>query len=58
MVNTRLWCLKAPLCWEGLNHTEIDQPGNYEKNLGAMNYAYFYLPLERVIGMELMVLWH
>ena len=36
MVNTRLWCLKAPLCWEGLNHTEIDQPGNYEKNLGAL----------------------
>ena len=28
--------LKAPLCWEGLNHTEIDQPGNYEKNLGAL----------------------
>ena len=35
--------LKAPMCWEQLNHTKSDQPGNYEIRLGAfMNYAYYY----------------
>ena len=28
--------LKAPLCWEWLNHTKNDQPGNYETRLGAL----------------------
>ena len=28
--------LKAPLCWEQLNHTKNDQPGNYETRLGAL----------------------
>ena len=28
--------LKALLCWEGLNHTKNDQPGNYETRLGAL----------------------
>ena len=28
--------LKAPPCWEGLNHTKNDQPGNYETRLGAL----------------------
>ena len=28
--------LKAPLCWERLNHTKNDQPGNYETRLGAL----------------------
>ena len=28
--------LKAPLCWEGLNHTKNDQPGNFETRLGAL----------------------
>ena len=28
--------LKAPLHWEGLNHTKNDQPGNYETRLGTL----------------------
>ena len=28
--------LKAPLCWEQLNHTKNVQPGNYETRLGAL----------------------
>ena len=28
--------LKPPLCWEWLNHTKNDQPGNYETRLGAL----------------------
>ena len=28
--------LKAPVCWERLNHTKNDQPGNYETRLGAL----------------------
>ena len=28
--------LKAPLCWEWLNHTKNDQLGNYETRLGAL----------------------
>ena len=28
--------LKAPLCWERLNHTKNGQPGNYETRLGAL----------------------
>ena len=28
--------LKAPLCWEWLNHTKNDQPGTYETRLGAL----------------------
>ena len=28
--------LKAPLCWEQLNHTKNDQPGNYETRLCAL----------------------
>ena len=28
--------LKACLCWEWLNHTKNDQPGNYETRLGAL----------------------
>ena len=27
---------KAPLCWERLNHTKNDQPGNYEARLGTL----------------------
>ena len=30
------WSLKAPLCWEWLNHTKNDQLGNYEIMLGAL----------------------
>ena len=39
MVNTRLWSFKfkASLCWERLNHTKNDQPGNYETRLGALS---------------------
>ena len=38
MVNTRYGhlSLKAPLCWEWLNHTKNDQPGTYETRLGAL----------------------
>ena len=28
--------LKAPLCWQGLNHTKNNQPGNHETSLGAL----------------------
>ena len=31
-----LLSLKAPLHWEGLNHTKNDQPDNYETRLGAL----------------------
>ena len=38
MVNTGYGhlSLKASLCWEWLNHTKNDQPGNYETRLGAL----------------------
>ena len=41
--------LKAPLCWQWVNHTKNDQPGNYETRLGAL----WTMPLERATGMEL-----
>ena len=28
--------LKAPLCWEWLNHTKNDQSSNYETRLGTL----------------------
>ena len=28
--------LKVPLCWEGLNHTKNDQPGNYETRMDTL----------------------
>ena len=28
--------LKAPLCWEGLNHTKNGQPSNYETRLAII----------------------
>ena len=42
--------LKAPPCWEGLNHTKNDQPGNYEIRLHTL----WTMPIItlRVIGME------
>ena len=44
--------IKVPLCWEQLNHTKNDKPGNYET--GWVIYELCLLsPLERVIGMEL-----
>ena len=28
--------LKAPLCWQWVNHANNDQAGNYETRLGAL----------------------
>ena len=45
--------LKASLCWEQLNHTKSDQPGNIMRQNWMFYELYLLLPLERAIGMEL-----
>ena len=44
---------KAPLCWERLNHTKNDQPGNIIRQGWVLYELCLLLPLERVTGMEL-----
>ena len=35
--------LKAPVCWEQLNHAKNDQPSNIMRHSQVlMNYAYYY----------------
>ena len=44
MVNTGYGylSLKAPVCWEQLNHTKNDQTGNMRHSQVFMKDAYYY----------------
>ena len=45
--------LKALLCWEQLNHTKNDQPGNTMRQSWVLYELCLFLPIEREIGVEL-----